>query len=43
MDIPADWSSEAKLAEKIGVADEDRRKFHRNLLNWRHNDVLPQS
>src|SRR5947209_6826597 len=30
MDIPADWISEAKLAEKIGVADEDRRKFHRN-------------
>ena len=43
MDIPADWISEAKLAEKIGVADEDRRKFHRNLLNWRHNGVLPQS
>lgn len=41
MDIPADWLSEAKLAAAIGVSDDDRSKFHRNLLNWRHSGLLP--
>src|SRR5438046_842692 len=42
MDIPTDWISEAKLAAVIGVGAEDRSKFHRNLLNWRHHGLLPQ-
>jgi hypothetical protein len=43
MKIPADWISETELAVARGVADKDRSKFHRNLLNWRHHDILPDS
>jgi hypothetical protein len=42
MDIPADWFSEAQLAAASGVSDDDRSKFHRNLLNWRHHGLLPR-
>jgi hypothetical protein len=35
MDIPAGWISETKLRGAIGVVDEDKSKFHRNLVNWR--------
>jgi hypothetical protein len=34
MEIPADWISEAELVAAIDVS-------HRNLLNWRHHDLLP--
>jgi len=42
MDIPADWISEAELAAASGVAEGDRGKFHRNLVNWRHHGVVPE-
>src|SRR5690348_10532131 len=42
MNIPGDWIFEAELAQQTGVAnnDEDRRKFHRNLANWRQHWLL---
>ena len=42
MDIPSNWISEAKLAAAIGIAQKDRSKFHRNVLNWRHHGLLPE-
>lgn len=46
MNIPADWISEARLAQETGVPDEEeaRRKFHRNLENWRRHEraLYPQ-
>lgn len=38
--IPADWISETELRAGVGVVDEDRSKFHRNLLNWRQHGLL---
>ena len=40
MDIPANWISETELAAATGAAD--RKRFHRNLLNWRHHGLLPE-
>jgi len=42
MDIPAGWISETELRDAIGVADEDKSTFHRNLVNWRNHRLLPQ-
>jgi hypothetical protein len=36
MDIPADWISEASVIAATGTS-------HRNLLNWRHNGLLPEA
>jgi hypothetical protein len=43
-DVPEGWVSEAELAAVTGVGttEEDRHRFHRNLLNWRHHGLLPQ-
>jgi hypothetical protein len=38
MDIPADWISETELAAATRAVD--RKRFHRNLLNWRHHGLL---
>lgn len=40
MDSPADWISETELAAATGAVD--RKRFHRNLLNWRHRGLLPE-
>ena len=40
MDIPSDWISETELAAATGAVD--RKRFHRNLLNWRHHGLLPE-
>ena len=42
MEIPDGWISESDLRAGIGVTDEDRDAFHRNLVNWRYHWLLPQ-
>jgi hypothetical protein len=42
MEVPAGWFSETDLRAAIGVADEDRKTFHRNLVNWREHGLLPR-
>jgi hypothetical protein len=42
-DVPTGWISETQLRVAIGTADEDRETFHRNLVNWRANGLLPRS
>ena len=43
MEVPADWISETDLRAATGVVDEDRKTFHRNLVNWREHGLLPQN
>lgn len=45
MNVPAGWISETELAVLTDVPDndEDRRNFHRNLVNWRQKHVQPSS
>jgi hypothetical protein len=43
MDAPAGWISEAQLRAATGTADEDRKTFHRDLVNWRDHGLLPRS
>ena len=43
MTIPDDWRSLTELAVAIGVPEEDRSKFHRNLQNWQYYRVLPRA
>jgi hypothetical protein len=42
MTIPEDWRSLTELTVAIGVPEEDRSKFHRNLQNWQYYSVLPR-
>jgi hypothetical protein len=43
VDVPVGWISEAQLRAATGTADEDRKTFHRNLVNWRDHGLLPKS
>jgi hypothetical protein len=43
MDVPVGWISEARLRAATGTADEDRKTFHRNFVNWRQHGLLPRS
>jgi hypothetical protein len=40
MDIPTDWISEDELAAAVGAGE--RKRFHRNLVNWRNRGLLPK-
>lgn len=42
MEVPAGWISETELRAAAGVADEEKKTFHRNLVNWRENGLLPR-